>query len=565
MNKQAIYHQPDSNYCYPLEDNVISVRLRVSKEDTFNSIDVIYGDKYTYQNRQIKLPMKLKYTDELFSYYQLDIKLDDVRFVYIFQLINSDGKFYFCEDGIVEKYDFKLAYFNCFQYPYINSIDVFKRVSWMKNAIFYEIFVDRFNMGNSNKDYINMKWNDKPRQNSFAGGDLIGIIKKLDYLKHLGINVIYLTPIFSSISNHKYDIKDYYKIDAQFGDETIFQKLVDTAHKKGIRIVIDGVFNHSSNLLSQFQDVVKNGKKSKYFNWFIIHGDKIDQKKINYETFANCYYHPKFNTSNCEVQKFLIDIGKYYVEKFDIDGWRLDVSDELSHDFWRNFRREIKNIKPDCLLLGENWHDSYPFLRGDQFDSIMNYSFTKAMLDYFVFETSDAEKTANKLNSLLIRNSEIVNSMMLNLLDSHDTDRFYSAVHESIDKLLSALAIQFTFKGVPGLYYGIEIPTTGGYDPDNRKCMNWNKLNQNSPYFKKLKAIIDIRKEEAIIDGEIKITSHNELLIIERYIKSEKIILAVNNTAQKIHFYEEGEKLVSHRYSNNYLNSDSFIIEKVKK
>ena len=229
MNKQAIYHQPDSNYCYPLENNVISVRLRVSKEDIFNSIYVIYGDKYTYQKRQIKLPMKLKYTDELFSYYQIDIKLDDVRFVYIFELINSDGTFYFCEDGIVEKYDFKLAYFNCFQYPYINSIDVPKRVSWMKKAIFYEIFVDRFNVGNINKNYINMKWNDKPRQNSFAGGDLVGIIRKLDYLKNLGINVIYLTPIFSSISNHKYDIKDYYKIDVQFGDETIFQKLVDTA------------------------------------------------------------------------------------------------------------------------------------------------------------------------------------------------------------------------------------------------------------------------------------------------------------------------------------------------
>lgn len=563
MDNRSIYHEPDSNMCFPASKNSIVLRLRVSNLDFFDSVCVIYGEKYTFHTKQKSLAMEIKYQDELYSYYEANIELEDVRFVYVFELSIDNQRFYYSEDRITESYDFSYAYYNCFQYPYINDVDIMKKIDWVEHAVFYEIFVERFFEGTWEKDrkYINSKWNELPKQHSFFGGDLKGIYDKLDYLKDLGVTALYLTPIFSSISNHKYDIYDYYKIDSQFGNDKLFSRLVSKAHEMDIRIILDGVFNHTSNLLMQFEDVVKKGKKSKYFDWFIIHDDSVDMKKVNYETFSNCYYHPKFNTSNPEVQKFLLDIGKYYIETFDIDGWRLDVADELSHDFWRTFRKEIKRIKPDCFLVGENWHNSYPFLKGDQFDSIMNYSFTKIMLDYLALDKLDAKKTADKLNSLLMRNTDMVNHMLLNLLDSHDTDRFYTSLRKDKNKLLLALAIQFVFLGVPGLYYGIEIPLEGGYDPDNRRCMNWQAIDYTSEYFKYLKQIIALRKEEVLCSGEIKITSENQILCIKRYDEKEQIILYVNHS--KEHIQLNKKEILSFRYEDGLLQPDGFLIERV--
>lgn len=566
MNKYAIYHEPDSNYCYPYSKRGVTLRLRTALEDKFTSISVKYGEKYTFHLTQKIISMNLKYEDDLFSYYEVNIELDDVRFVYVF-IIEEDGqKHYYSEDGVTLDYDFKKAYYNCFQLPYINEIDVPKMVPWMKNAVFYEIFIDRFYSNDFDKDrsYINMNWEDEPTSKSFAGGDLKGIISKLEYLSELGINTLYLTPIFSSISNHKYDINNYFKVDEQFGNQTIFKELICKAHGMGIRIVLDAVFNHTSDLIYEFQDVKNKGKKSKYFHWFIIHGDSVDTQKVNYETFSNCYYHPKLNTSNPEVQRYLIEIGKYYVENFDIDGWRLDVADELSHDFWRKFRQEIKTLKSDCLLIGENWHNSYPFLKGDQFDSIMNYSFTKAIIDYVAYDKIDALGVSNKLNAILMRNNEIVNSMMLNLLDSHDTDRFYTEVKKDKNKLLCALAIQFMFKGVPGLYYGIEIPTEGGYDPSNRKCMRWDRLNLNDPYFKTLKQLISLRKNPILCEGEIRIYESDGMLLIDRYIKdTTSMIRLIVNMSKKPKQCSYEHECVSNNLNNNVLSSDGFLIEKV--
>lgn len=563
MDLRAIYHEPDSNMCFPTSKDSISLRLRVSNQDSFDSVFVIYGEKYTFHTKQKRIRMDTLYEDELYAYYCVNIKLEDVRFVYVFELSINHHIYYFSEDRITDTYDFHYAYYNCFQYPYINEVDILKRIDWVEHAVFYEIFVERFFEGSLEKDrgYINSQWNELPKQHSFYGGDLKGVYDKLSYLKDLGVNAIYLTPIFSSISNHKYDINDYYKIDPQFGNEKILKDLVKKVHSLGMHIVLDGVFNHTSNLLTQFEDVVKKGNKSKYFDWFIIHGDKVDMQDVNYETFSNCYYHPKFNTSNPEVQKYLLEIGKYYIEHFDIDGWRLDVADELSHDFWRIFRKEMKSIKPNCFLVGENWHNSYPFLKGDQFDSIMNYSFTKIALDYLAFDTINEVQAAHKLNGLLIRNSDMVNYMMLNLLDSHDTDRFYTSVGKDKNKLLCALALQFVFLGVPGLYYGIEIPLEGGYDPDNRRCMNWQAIQYSSEYFKILKQLISLRNKEIVCTGNIKIYSLRHVLCIERFSKDEKLVLYINHSGNSVSLQKE--EYISHRYKDGILEANGFLIERV--
>lgn len=563
MNIQAIYHEPDSNLCFPVNNKRITLRLRVDTNDKFDYVKVIYGEKYTYRLQQQEINMNIMYQDKYFKYYEVSINLTDVRFVYVFKLGENNMDYYFSEDGISTEYDFKLAYYNCFQYPYINEVDIPKKINWLDDTVFYEIFVERFLMGDNKKDkgYINSEWNELPKSNSFYGGDLKGIIEKLDYLENLGINALYLTPIFSSISNHKYDINDYYKIDEQFGDSKTFKELVEKAHSRGIRIVLDAVFNHSSNLINQFQDVVKNGKKSPFFDWFIVNGDKVDEKVCNYETFAHCYYHPKFNTSNKEVKDFLIKVGKYYIEEFDIDGWRLDVADELSHEFWREFRKEVKSIKPDFFLVGENWHNSYPFLRGDQFDSIMNYAFTKTVLDYLAFETKDAKETSYKLNNLIIRNNDIVNDMMLNLLDSHDTDRFYTEVGKNIDKLMCGLAIQFVFKGVPGLYYGIEMPLEGGYDPDNRRCMDWDRLGENKEYFDFLKNIIALKRNNVCLQkGQVKIYEKMGMLVIERYTSKEWTRLYINNTKNNIDLDIKEKVLSANKYESGILKPSGLVI-----
>nr|MCR5153493.1 glycoside hydrolase family 13 protein [Lachnospiraceae bacterium] len=376
------------------------------------------------------------------------------------------------------------------------------------------------------------KWGSKPNPKSFAGGDLKGITKKLSYLKDCGIDSVYLTPVFTSVSNHKYDISDYYTVDPQFGTNKDLKELVEEAHRLGMHIVMDAVFNHASENLKEFKDVVEKGLKSPYYNWFIVHGDTVNVKKCNYETFASCTYMPKLNTGNPEVQKYLIDIAVHYIKEYDIDGWRLDVSDEISHDFWRSFRKAVKGAKEDAVIIGENWHDAYSNLQGDQYDSIMNYAFTKTCLDYFATGEKNAEETAWKLNSILMRNKDGVNQMMLNLLDSHDTLRIFTEVGKDRNKFKNALALLYFFKGVPCIYYGTEILTEGGFDPDCRRCMDWDKTKDGSckDIYAEIKLLSGLRKNEEFSGGEYKIFAENDVLTLINKCKSTCYKLYINNT-----------------------------------
>lgn len=562
MNRKAILHAADSKFCYAIDEKTVELLLRVDKEDSFKEINVIYGNKYDYYLKQCVKPMSLRFTDSSFNYYFIRLSLDDVRFVYVFKLKDEYEEVYFCEDGAVEDYDFTLAYFNSFQLPYINKIDVVKNVEWLNNAVFYQIFVDRFNIGNKDRDllYVNLKWGDIPNPKSFAGGDLDGITDKLEYLKELGINALYLTPIFKSKSNHKYDISDYYNVDEHFGGNDAFKKLVLRAHKLGIRVVLDGVFNHCSEDLAQFQDVLEKGCKSKYFNWFIIDGDKVDRKKGNYEYFGVCKYMPKLNTSNEDLQNYLIGVATHWIKEYDIDGWRLDVSDEVSHDFWRKLRKAVKEVKEDVVLLGENWHDAYPYLRGDEYDGIMNYALTKALMDYFVSGSLDSKGLSERLSSLYVRNSRPINHMMLNLLDSHDTHRFYSLVGSNIDKLICALAIVFCHCGSTCVYYGTELPLEGGHDPDSRRTMDWSRL-EGSEVKEFLASLAAIKLRDELKNGEINYGFDGNAFILERV--TEKSIVRLTVTNGESYPLENKGVLLSHNYSDGCIGKIGFVIQEV--
>ncbi|MBQ1630808.1 MAG: alpha-glycosidase [Firmicutes bacterium] len=535
MNQYALLHIPDSRYCFAVGRDEIVIRLRAAKDDRDIRVKLVYGAKYEYQTHRQTVEMTAHYEDNLYKYYEKRLKLEDVRLAYIFQIEENCKTYYYSEDGLTDTYHYPEAFYNFFQMPYINENDRMKIVDWMPGAVFYQIFVDRFCIGDENKDlsYVNMQWGDLPTPKSFAGGDLRGIIKRLDYLQELGINAIYLTPIFQSKSNHKYDIEDYKKIDPMFGTLEDFKELVKKAHEKGIRIVLDAVFNHCSMEMKQFADVLEKGKKSPYYHWFLIQGDYPKPEEMNYECFASCNYMPKLNTANEEVQDFLLDIALYWIREADIDGWRLDVSDEVSHDFWRRFRREVKAEKEDCAIIGENWHDAYTYLMGDQYDSIMNYAFTKACLDYFAHDNFSGEQMAEKLNNILMRNTLPVNRMMLNLLDSHDTHRIFTEVGGDKDKVLSAIALEVIFPGATCLYYGTEICMEGGYDPDSRRCFNWDRQQWDRGFFEEVRQLLRYKRKDIVQKGDVRIYAVDEVLHVERRYEKRKLILRINMTGEE--------------------------------
>lgn len=533
MNRHAIQHIVDSSYCFPISPKQITLRLRTAKNDV-QRVWVIYESKYAIADRQQKAELTKKFRGNLYDYYSVTLDLTDTRIGYVFYIYDGREYYFFSEDGLTRTYDYALGYYNFFQYPYINEADILKRVSWAEKAVFYQIFVDRFHIGDreADKSYVNCKWGDIPNPRTFAGGDLKGITEKLDYIKGLGANTIYLTPVFKSISNHKYDISDYMQVDEQFGTNADLKELIQYAHKKEMRIVLDAVFNHCSDELMQFQDVKEKGRASEYYDWFVIHGDKPDAEAKNYEMFASCEYMPKFNTSNPEVQEYLCNIGVYYISKYNIDGWRLDVSDEVSHDFWRKFRKAVKAVREDCIIIGENWHDASNYLKGDQYDSIMNYAFTKACLDYFATGRLKAAGMADKLNDLLARNTDTVNGMLLNLLDSHDTHRFFSEVGKNREKMAAALALLFVFPGIPCIFYGTEFFMEGGYDPDCRRCMDWDgyAAGRYRDSVELIRLLTDLRKEYELSSMDTVVKSDGDVLIVERMNDDVKLTLSINMT-----------------------------------
>ena len=263
---------------------------------------------------------------------------------------------------------------------------------WVKHAIFYQIFPDRFHRGErtTHPRGIDFKpWGTPPEEQGFQGGDLYGIVDKLDYLKSLGISAIYLNPIFSSASNHRYHTFDYMQVDPLLGGNEALRELLDSAHSEGIRVVLDGVFNHASRGFWAFHHILEIGVNSPYLDWFTIRDwpqrpySSSHEKPMNYAAWANLPALPKFNTDNPGVRDYLFDVAKFWID-IGIDGWRLDVPGDIDDDsFWREFRQVVKEANPEAYICGEIWHEAARWLQGDQFDAVMNYIFTRNALAFF--------------------------------------------------------------------------------------------------------------------------------------------------------------------------------------
>ncbi len=355
--------------------------------------------------------------------------------------------------------------------------------SWVADAVFYQIFPDRFaRSSRAEKPSCLLPWAASPTANGYYGGDLWGIVEHLDHLVDLGVNALYLTPIFQSASNHRYHTHDYEKVDPLLGGDAALRDLVAAAHQRDIRIVLDGVFNHASRGFLPFHDILENGEDSPWLEWFGI-GDwplapYDDDRPSNYDCWLGNRALPKFNTDHPPAREYLMRIGERWVRDFDIDGWRLDVPDEITTPgFWEEFRQRVRAIKSDAYLVGEIWEDAPEWLEGDRFDATMNYQLTAAIIAFTAGDrvsrvlvsnrtydpcpAIDAAEFAGRIERSLNLYSWPVVKSQLNLLDSHDTPRLLSLARGDRATVRLATLFQMTFPGSPCIYYGDEIGLRG--------------------------------------------------------------------------------------------------------
>ena len=511
MELTAIYHRPESEYAYLYKDRTMHIRIRTKKDD-IERINLHYGDPFIFIEEcyeAIKKMTKIT-SDALFDYWQVEITVSYARLQYLFELKDKQGQsILYGDKGCVENTLENLHYEgNGFKVPYIHEIDACHVPDWVAETVWYQIFPERFAKGNpeiSPEGALTWDSSIKPKTSDFFGGDLQGIIDHLDYLQDLGITGLYLCPIFESPSNHKYNTTDYFEIDRHFGDKETFRQLVEQAHQRGMKVMLDAVFNHIGDQSPQWQDILKHGEDSVYKDWFHIQDfpvtkDKLaNLRKLPYHTFAFASYMPKLNTANPQVRDYLLSVATYWIEEFDIDAWRLDVANEVDHQFWRDFRKAVLAKKPDLYILGEVWHTSQPWLNGDEFHAVMNYPLSDSIKDYFLRGVKKTDQFIDEINGQSMYYKQQISEVMFNLLDSHDTERILWTANENAQLVKSALAFLFLQKGTPCIYYGTELALTGGPDPDCRRCMPWERVSSDNDMLNFMNKLIQIRKHASAI------------------------------------------------------------------
>ncbi|EES74165.1 cyclomaltodextrinase [Paenibacillus sp. oral taxon 786 str. D14] len=533
MLLEAVYHRPKLNWSYAYDHKTLHLRLRAKKND-LTEVYAFVGDKYMWDQSKELIPMTLMISDEMFDYWECTYQPPLRRTRYGFLLKSGDEQIWMTESEFTKERPSGPE--RLFEFPFINPVDVFTPPAWVKDAIFYQIFPERFANGDPSNDPKGvLPWGGKPERDNFFGGDLQGVIDHLDHLSELGITGIYFTPLFEATTNHKYDTADYMKIDPHFGDIATVKKLVQACHERGIKVLFDAVFNHSGRTFAPFVDVMEKGEKSRYKDWFHVREYPLQVKDgvPSYDTFAFEPLMPKLNTENPEVKEYLLKVAEFWIKEVGIDGWRLDVANEVDHAFWRDFRKVVKAANPDAYILGEIWHESSAWLQGDQFDAVMNYPFTEAVLDFVVRGTLDAEGFANAIGKQLSRYPLQASEVAFNLLDSHDTPRLLTLCDGNKAKMKLAALFQFTYSGTPCIYYGDEVGLDGGPDPDCRKCMEWDPKRQDRDLFAFYQKLIKVRKQLAPLrTGSLKFLlaeKGGSKLAYERVLNGEKVLVLLNN------------------------------------
>ena len=543
MNPATIFHRPLSEYAFALDDTHYVFRLRTGRGESVSC-------KFYYADRAIMtpdleffcLPMQKIRKDKYFDWYEIRLETGFERIAYYFEL--SDGVETLSYYGECYELVGQPNRADYFQLPFNHRADRLVVPEWTKDAIVYNIFPDSFADGKrtiSGGSVVGL------------GGTIRGITENLDYIASMGINCIYMNPVFKAESYHRYDTLDYFEIDPQMGTKDDLKTLVQMAHSMGIRVILDGVFNHISSSHFMFLDVLEHGRDSEYYDCFYQLPDNpkipASDEYPEYTCFSYVANMPKTNTANPYLRQYFCDVGTYWIREFDIDGWRLDVANELDDGFLRAFRTAVKDAKPDALIVGEVWENAAHYLNGDMLDSAMNYDFRRYSRRFFAEETVGAETFDTNVSTMLLRYRENALNAQLNLLDSHDVSRYLTLCGGNADKMELAVLLQMTFPGMPCVFYGNEKGLCGTTESEYRQAMAWNKTH---PLEEVYRSLIALRNEHpALRYGNFRTNAASDkVYCYSRIWNDQKITVTMNLGAVPIQAPKQGRLLL--KKGNNH-------------
>ena len=618
FNRDAVFSDGTIDYRIPCEPEIgetVRIRIRTATKNV-ESVLIVIDD--------IKTKMSLVERGQIFDYYEAKLTMTEQRLYYYFVLQCNQQEYFYTTLGVMDIMNFAYRF---------TITPGFHTPNWAKGAVFYQIFVDRFYNADSSNDVLDNEykyigegtvevkdWNKYPAVSGireFYGGDLLGVMKKLDYLKDLGIEVIYLNPIFVSPSNHKYDIQDYDYVDPHYGvilkddgvcltnmtqsnkeaskyiqrvtdkenleaSNQLFIRLVEEIHARGMKVILDGVFNHCGSfnkwldheeIYHQVQGYEKGAyisKDSPYHTFFQFRKEEWPNNN-SYDGWWGHDTLPKLNYErSLKLKQYILDIAKKWVSPpFNADGWRLDVAadlgytEEYNHMFWKEFRKVVKEANPNALILAEHYGDALAWLGGDEWDSVMNYD---AFMEPITWFLTGVEKHSDHYRADMLCNYESFRGSMLhymskfqtpslqvamNQLSNHDHSRFLTRTNHKVGRIGSvgpeaanealnmgimreAVVMQFTWPGAPTIYYGDEAGVCGWTDPDNRRTYPWG--HEDKELIRMHKELIQMRKSyDALRTGSLKLLMGGHgVLSYARFDKNDQFIVILNNNPYEV-------------------------------
>ncbi|GBG95472.1 alpha-amylase [Ligilactobacillus salitolerans] len=506
MEKSAIFHNSQSAMAFETGVNSVTIRLK-SKHDDLTRVELLYSDLYAPAAdnggwRPHVASMKRVLQSSETDYWSATVELSKTRRLkYAFHLIASSGEEYLYDFHKIENYTANsLMGVAAFVLPYSYPNQAFKQSAWTQNTVWYHLLIDRFSDGDSRLDPADSsEWgSEEPTDTNFFGGDLQGIRDRLDYIAKLGVNGLILSPIFAAFSNHKYDTADFYSIDQAYGSKETFKRLVDDAHQHGMRIVLELELDHLMDFSIQWQDVKQKGTDSQFFDWFLIDSLPLDftgtedpafSPDISYRVHANNPHEPKLNLRNRQVLRYWCDLANYWVESFDIDGFKIMDPEELDPSFLQSLTASLHRLKPALCLLGTSNSFTPNLLEERSLDVVVDQDLTQILADYFITQKTNAAEMVVSLNDNLMKYATPVQKSLILQLDGPFSSRLLAQCQEDPELVRLLLAFSYLLPVSPSLYYGTEVGLKGGDVPANRECLPWKAGQQDQTMLRFVKLL----------------------------------------------------------------------------
>ncbi len=522
----ALRHEPREMLYLHAEGQQAVLTLRTRRGDV-QRVEVTLTDGRRFAKHQMSRVAR----DTLFDYYRLSVPRR--RLQYLFAVQDGTRQAWLSPGGASDAKPARWFQLQPEQLPEVKVPD------WVADAVFYQIMPDRFlNADPTNDPDPNRPLDETGRTDQFHGGDLWGVVQKVDYLHALGVTTLYLTPIFTSVTHHKYDTDDYTRVDPHFGGDEAFLTLCRELKRRGMRLILDGVFNHVGVYFFAFRDLLQNQEASAYRDWFTVHRFPVRiENPAPYSAWWGIPYVPKLNHENPQVRDYLLHrVILPWMRRAPFDGWRLDVANEVPDHFWREFRKQVKRVRPDAVIIGEIWGDATHWLRGDMFDSVMNYPWRGQVLDWVAFRRIPASVLDERLRLLAMTYPRSVTYAMYNMLSSHDTHRLRTLCGGDWRKVRLAFLLQMTLPGAPAIYYGDEVGMEGEHIPDNRRPMDWDPPAEGRVLREYVRALIRLRREQvALRRGDWVTLLTDDRQNVYAYLRqqgNQQVVIAINNGEQ---------------------------------